>query len=93
MKKNNSKAIVDLYESALKKKDLKIKNLSKKIRELEKKIDKQNIDLIQMRSVFNGNVQLQDINTDLEKIIERLKHKIERQKETINKLKGENDAL
>ena len=93
MKKNNSKAIVDLYENALKKKDLKIKNLSKRIRELERKIDKQNIDLIQMRSVFNGNVLLQDINTDLEKTIERLKNKIERQKETINKLKGESNAL
>lgn len=93
MKKNNSKAIVDLYESALKKKDEKIKNLSKTIRELEKKIDKQNIDLIQMRSVYQGNIQLQDINIDLEKIIDRLKNKVEKQKEKINKLKGENNAL
>ena len=93
MKKNKKNGIVELYESALKKKDEKIKKLSKEIRELQKKIDRQNIDLIQMRSVFNGNVQLQDINTDLEKIVDRLKNKVEKQKETINKLKGENDAL
>lgn len=93
MKKNNPKAIMDLYESSLRKKDEKIKNLSKQVRELERKIDKQNIDLIQMRSVYQGNIQLQDINTDLEKIIKRLKNKIEIQKEKINKLKGENNAL
>ena len=63
----------------------KIKQLSRKIRELEKKIEKQNIDLIQMRSVYQGNVELQDINIDLEKKIERLQRKIER-------LKGENNG-
>lgn len=66
----------------------KIKELSRKVRELEKKIEKQNIDLIQMRSVYNGNVELQDINIDLEKKIESLQRKIERQKETIEVLKG-----
>ena len=63
----------------------KIKQLSRKIRELEKKIEKQNIDLIQMRSVYQGNVELQDINIDLERKIERLQRKIER-------LKGENNG-
>ena len=72
-------------EIKLKARDEKIKKLSKYIRELEKKIDKQNIDLIQMRSVYQGNVQLQDINTDLEKRVERLQRKIER-------LKGENNG-
>ena len=72
-------------EVKLKARDEKIKKLSKYIRELEKKIDKQNIDLIQMRSVYQGNVQLQDINTDLEKKVERLQRKIER-------LKGENNG-
>ena len=72
-------------EIKLKARDERIKKLSKYIRELEKKIDKQNIDLIQMRSVYQGNVQLQDINTDLEKKIERLQRKIER-------LKGENNG-
>ena len=67
-----------------KEKDEKIIKLSKYIRELEKKIDEQNIDLIQMRSVYQGNVQLQDINTDLEKRVEILQRKIER-------LKGENN--
>lgn len=67
-----------------KEKDEKIKKLSKYIRELEKKIEKQNIDLIQMRSVYQGNVELQDINTDLEKRVEILQRKIER-------LKGENN--
>lgn len=64
--------------------DAKIKELSIKIRELEKKIEKQNIDLIQMRSVYQGNVELQDINIDLEKKIERLQRKIKI-------LKGENE--
>ena len=68
----------------LKARDEKIKKLSKYIRELEKKIDKQNVDLIQMRSVYQGNVQLQDINNDLEKRVEILQRKIER-------LKGENN--
>lgn len=72
-------------EIKLKARDERIKKLSKYIRELEKKIDKQNIDLIQMRSVYQGNVQLQDINTYLEKKIERLQRKIER-------LKGENNG-
>ena len=72
-------------EVKLKARDEKIKKLSKYIRELEKKIEKQNIDLIQMRSVYQGNVQLQDINTDLEKRVERLQRKIER-------LKGENNG-
>ena len=67
-----------------KEKDEKIKKLSKYIRELEKKIEKQNIDLIQMRSVYQGNVELQDINTYLERKIERLERKVK-------KLKGEND--
>ena len=67
-------------EIKLKARDEKIKKLSKYIRELEKKIEKQEIDLIQMRSVYQGNVQLQDINTDLEKKIERLQRKIERLK-------------
>jgi predicted RNase H-like nuclease (RuvC/YqgF family) len=71
-------------EVKIKARDEKIKKLSKYIRELEKKIDKQNIDLIQMRSVYQGNVQLQDINIDLEKKIERLQRKIER-------LKGKNE--
>lgn len=62
----------------------KIKQLSRKIRELEKKIEKQNIDLIQMRSVYQGNIQLQDVNTNLERKIERLQRKIE-------SLKGENN--
>ncbi|MBQ6628550.1 MAG: hypothetical protein IJI98_11105 [Methanosphaera sp.] len=62
----------------------KIKELSRKIRELEKKIEKQNIDLIQMRSVYQGNVELQDINIDLERKIERLQKKIKR-------LKGESE--
>lgn len=72
-------------EIKLKARDEKIKKLSKYIRELEKKIDKQNIDLIQMRSVYQGNVQLQDINNDLEKRVEILQRKIER-------LKGENNG-
>ncbi len=72
-------------EVKIKARDEKIKKLSKYIRELEKKIEKQNIDLIQMRSVYQGNVQLQDINTDLEKKVERLQRKIER-------LKGENNG-
>ena len=72
-------------EVKIKARDEKIKKLSKYIRELEKKIEKQDIDLIQMRSVYQGNVQLQDINTDLEKKVERLQRKIER-------LKGENNG-
>lgn len=71
-------------EVKIKARDEKIKKLSKYIRELEKKIDKQNIDLIQMRSVYQGNIQLQDINTNLERKIERLQRKIER-------LMGENN--
>lgn len=71
-------------EVKIKARDEKIKKLSKYIRELEKKIDEQNIDLIQMRSVYQGNVELQDINIDLEKKIEILQRKIER-------LKGENN--
>jgi chaperonin cofactor prefoldin len=67
-------------EIKLKVRDEKIKKLSKHIKELEKKIEKQNIDLVQMRSVYQGNVQLQDINTNLEKKIERLERKIERLK-------------
>ncbi len=62
----------------------KVKQLSRKVRELEKKIEKQNIDLIQMRSVYQGNVELQDINIDLERKIERLQRKIKR-------LKGESE--
>ena len=61
-----------------------IRQLNKKIRELEEIIEKQRIDLLQMRSVYDGNVQLQDINIDLENKIERLKRKIKR-------LKGEED--
>ena len=72
-------------EVKIKARDEKIIKLSKYIRELEKKIDEQNIDLIQMRSVYQGNVELQDINIDLEKKIERLQRKIER-------LKGENNG-
>lgn len=71
-------------EVKIKARDEKIKKLSKYIRELEKKIDEQNIDLIQMRSVYQGNVELQDINTDLEKRVEILQRKIER-------LKGDNN--
>lgn len=69
----------------MKARDEKIKKLSKYIRELEKKIEKQEIDLVQMRSVYQGNIQLQDINTDLERKIERLQRRIE-------KLKGENNG-
>lgn len=60
----------------------KVKQLSKKVRELEKTIEKKDIDLIQMRSVYHGNIQLQDINTKLERKIERLERKVQ-------KLKGE----
>lgn len=72
----NSGALVALYESALQKKDKKIEKLRKEIRQLKNKIEKQNIDLVQMRSVFNGNVQLQDINISLERENEILKRKL-----------------
>lgn len=72
-------------EVKIKARDEKIKKLSKYIRELEKKIEKQEIDLVQMRSVYQGNIQIQDINTDLERKIERLQRRIER-------LKGENNG-
>lgn len=76
--KDNKKtnALVKLYESALAKKDKKIVKLQKQIKALTKKINKQNIDLIQMRSVYNGNIQLQNINIELERENDILKRKL-----------------
>lgn len=62
----------------------KVKRLSKRVRELEKELEKKEVDLIQMRSVYQGNVELQDINIKLERKIERLERKVE-------KLKGGNN--
>ena len=78
-------------EIKLKARDEKIKNLSKYIRELEKKIEKQEIDLVQMRSVFNGNVELQNININLERENEILKRKLAG--ETIEGEQGEEEWL
>ena len=87
----NAGALVALYESALQKKDKKIEKLRKEIRILKKKIEKQNIDLMQMRSVFNGNVELQNININLERENEILKRKLAG--ETIEGEQGEEEWL
>jgi len=73
-----------IMDKEVKIKDAKIIKLSKQVKELQKELEKKEIDLVQMRSVYQGNVQLQDINTNLEKKIERLERKVE-------KLKGENN--
>lgn len=63
-------------------KDAKIIRLSKQVRDLQKELEKKEIDLVQMRSVYQGNIQLQDINTKLERKIERLERKLEKRKNT-----------
>ena len=65
-----------MYKNTLKKKDEKIAELSREVRKLKRTIEALRLDLNQMRGVYNGNIELQNINKRLERENDILKRKL-----------------
>ena len=65
-----------MYKNVLKKKDERITELSREIRKHKKTIEALRLDLNQMRGVYSGNVELQNINRRLERENDILKRKL-----------------